>query len=383
MLVYIRADASIHIGAASVLRCLTLAEHLRRNRIRVRFVCRDLTGNLIDYVKSKDYEVIVLPQVGNSDTFLGTETFVRESRLEVPWFIDAEQTIELLQDEASSVDWFIIDHYALDHRYETSIQPYVNKIMVINELADRRHQCDLLLDFNYYEDMSLRYDGLVPESCVTLLGPKYAILGTEMIDHSYLLKPYDGSIQRIAIVFGSLDQAGETVKALRALLPVVMEKKELQVNVHLGKYNPYAEQVKELCWQMPDCRYYGHLGGIMEFTARPDLTISSVGMEMWDSCVMGIPNIAIAASHHQHNMAEHTAAAGAIYYLGMSNEVTSTSIQKHLMILMNNPLECLRISKNAMKLVDGLGAERIYKELTTATPSWKMTRPSRLTAYSP
>lgn len=51
--------------------------------------------------------------------------------------------------------------------------------MVIDDLANRKHDCDLLLDQNFYLDMNSRYEGLVPKHTKLLLGPKYALLREE------------------------------------------------------------------------------------------------------------------------------------------------------------------------------------------------------------
>lgn len=46
-------------------------------------------------------------------------------------------------------------------------------------IADRPHDCDLLLDQNLYTAMESRYENLVPSTCKKLLGPKYALLRPE------------------------------------------------------------------------------------------------------------------------------------------------------------------------------------------------------------
>jgi UDP-2,4-diacetamido-2,4,6-trideoxy-beta-L-altropyranose hydrolase len=156
MNIIIRADASIQIGTGHLMRCLTLANELRSKGIKASFVCRELPGNLCNFIENKGYSVYRLPDSRN-----------------VTWQTDAEQTKAILNEEQDA-DWLIVDHYALDRQWELQMKPHVKKIMVIDDLADRPHHCDLLLDQNLYFNQNTRYDELVPDYCKKLLGPKYA-----------------------------------------------------------------------------------------------------------------------------------------------------------------------------------------------------------------
>ena len=61
MKVCIRADASAEIGTGHVMRCLTLAMELRSRGDEVIFVCRELPGNLCDFLEEKGFNVARLP----------------------------------------------------------------------------------------------------------------------------------------------------------------------------------------------------------------------------------------------------------------------------------------------------------------------------------
>jgi len=77
--------------------------------------------------------------------------------------------------------------------------------MVIDDLANRPHDCDLLLDQNYYRDLEKRYQGLVPSECVMLIGPDYVLLRPEFTLARQRLKVRDGSIRRFLIFFWGSD----------------------------------------------------------------------------------------------------------------------------------------------------------------------------------
>ena len=58
--------------------------------------------------------------------------------------------------------WVLVDHRDLDIRWETILRECVERIIVIDDLANKKHDCDLLIDQNLYEEMDKRYINLVP-----------------------------------------------------------------------------------------------------------------------------------------------------------------------------------------------------------------------------
>jgi len=187
MRVAIRVDASLEIGTGHVMRCLTLAGELRCKDARIVFVCRELSGHLCDLIASKGFEVYRLgfDNVLSDKSSLCSENGNTDNQpahaawLGVDQYTDAQQTIDVLQKD-SPWDWLIVDHYALGAYWESAMRGVANKIMAIDDLSDREHDCNLLLDQNYFQEPNKRYKGLLPEHCETLLGPNYALLRPEL-----------------------------------------------------------------------------------------------------------------------------------------------------------------------------------------------------------
>lgn len=158
MNIAVRTDASVQLGSGHVMRCLTLADRLRRRGATVVFVCREGGGSLCDFIASMNYVIHRLPAQDCLETKL-----------------DAERTMIALRQDAP-IDWLVVDHYGLDRQWETALRAIARRIMVVDDLADRQHDCDVLLDQNYSTDGETRYQNLVPASCRCLLGPRYALL---------------------------------------------------------------------------------------------------------------------------------------------------------------------------------------------------------------
>ena len=215
---FFRVDASSQIGSGHVIRCLTLAKRLKQQGAICKFICRDHKNNLIEKIKKEDFEVVTLSNSIKAKSTQNTKNanLGYSSWIGASWREDAKQTINALNKE--KIDWLVIDHYGIDRRWEEKLRPYSIKIMVIDDLANRNHDCDLLLDQNLIANFKNRYQNLLPKNCSTLLGPQYALLQNEYKDLHLSATPRIGSIKRILVYFGGADQNNLTEIALSSFL---------------------------------------------------------------------------------------------------------------------------------------------------------------------
>ena len=175
--VAIRVDSSVAIGSGHLMRCLALAERFRRQgNAELHFISRDLEGNLHDRIKKEGFFLHVLPRHPLDKSLAGYDAW-----LTVPQDTDAEETRTALR-EIGKVDWLIVDSYALGKEWEREMRPFAGGIFVVDDLANREHDCDVLLDQNFYLDKERRYIGLVPDNCRLLLGPQHALLREEFYE---------------------------------------------------------------------------------------------------------------------------------------------------------------------------------------------------------
>ena len=171
-----RVDASLEIGTGHLMRCLTLADSFREQGAVCRFISRAHDGNLVELTRQRGYETFALP-VG--DSFVAPKEDVQPAHaswLGADWSTDAQQTLHVL--DGFEIDWLVVDHYALDARWERDVASACARIMVIDDLADRMHDCAVLLDQNLGRIAS-DYAGLLPSGCKVLVGVKYALLRSE------------------------------------------------------------------------------------------------------------------------------------------------------------------------------------------------------------
>ncbi len=314
-----RVDSSTQIGSGHLMRCLTLAAQLKgKANGHVTFICRDLDGNLSNIIIEKGFNVELLQQIPSSSDLEGYAKWLTVTQEQ-----DASETIEILKKNGH-IDRVVVDSYAIDEIWEKMIRPYTDEIFVIDDLANRKHDCDVLLDQNFYLDKEQRYNGLVPEACKMLLGPEHALLREEFYEAKKHLRKRDGSLHRILVFYGGSDLTDETTKAVNAL--IAMRLPEVDVDVVVGGSNEKREKIRELCSQYPFLHYHCQVSNMAEFMVNADLCLGAGGTTAWERLFLNLPAIVTAIAENQFKICEDCASAGLIQYLGRWYDVTVEDI---------------------------------------------------------
>lgn len=353
----LRVDVSNHIGTGHITRCLTLAEELCKLDSHVKFICRAHPGHMAEKVTKQGFQLSLLPEAGQA-----TETKAHEEDyaawLGVTQDQDAKETIAALRSERP--DWLIVDHYSLDVQWEKSLRPYAHNIMVIDDLANREHDCDLLLDQNYFQEPTQRYKGLLPEHCLTLLGPKYALLRREIRQAKQFARMRDNGITRVLIYFGGSDPDNMTGMALEAL--DCPDLSHLLVDVVVGPNNPHMEQLKEQASNRSQTRLHIQPEGFTELMLRADICIGAGGTTTWERLCLNLPSLVVTVAANQEELTKELDSAGFVKCIGKNENTTSYDIQKNLIqeIQKLENRECHSIMPNP---VDGLGTLRVAEAI--------------------
>lgn len=343
---FIRADASVQIGTGHVMRCLTLAGDLACEGWQVFFVIRDLPGNLAALIQKNGYGINVLPAV---ELAAGENQFEALGRR---WREDAEETGWFMLQQQTEADFcrLIVDHYALDAQWEQSLRSVTDEIMVIDDLANRYHDCDILLDQNYYRDMQGRYQGLVPQQCRLLLGPRYALLRSEFRRVKEHLQQRDGVLRRLLVFFGGSDPTQETLKTLRAI--GLLECRGMSVDVVVGLSNPGRKEIEQLCAPMAGVHFHCQVDNMAELIARADLAIGAGGTATWERCYLGLPALLVAVAENQVEMVQDLAETGAIEYLGWHEEVSAERLAQAVAELCEEPERLVAMGRRGLELFE-------------------------------
>jgi len=360
MKIAFRVDASLEIGTGHVMRCLTLADELCKCGATCFFICRQHPGNLAELIQERGFEVFLLGDAGQCFSHL-SNSIAHASWLGCKWQEDAEQTICCL--EHIQPDWLITDHYALDVKWEQKLRPYCNKFMVIDDLADRVHECDLLLDQNLVPEMEDRYLGKIPEDCLKLLGPKYALLQPIYAEIHERLPHRNGTVGRILVSFGGVDTYNLAGRVLSAFIQ--LDQTEIDVDVVIPSNSLFLESTNELVRDCNNIHIYSDLPTLSSLMKKADLAIGASGATSWERCCLGVPAMVYSIANNQDAIARGLSDAGACDYLGkLQDEVNiEKTIRSKLSEWLADCKGLQSMSEIARSITDGLGGIRVAQAL--------------------
>jgi UDP-2,4-diacetamido-2,4,6-trideoxy-beta-L-altropyranose hydrolase len=356
--VVFRADASLEIGTGHVMRCLTLAEALRQQGATCRFVSRSHAGNRIDTIRARGFEVAELPVTGHgAPAFAVTR---HDGWLGSDWRTDAQQTAAALG--GGQVDWLIVDHYALEMHWESALRPHVRHILAIDDLADRRHDCDLLLDQNLGRVAS-HYAALVPEGCRVLAGPQFALLRPQFaaLRAASLARRDRPTLEHLLISMGGIDAGNATGAVLDALRQCRLPA-DLHISVVMGGTAPALAAVREAAAGLPwHTEVLVDVEGMAALMASSDLAIGAAGSTAWERCCLGLPSVVVALADNQRDAAGLLQGAGAAVCVDLGAEFAASLQQALARVASGEPLVAMSLA--ARRITDGAGCGRVVADI--------------------
>lgn len=355
--VLFRADASQTIGTGHVMRCLTLADALRSQSFECVFVCRPLAESLACRIREAGHGLIVLPE----------GLAAPEGLVEAVWPGVAQDEDARLCLEAvgtGGFDWVIVDHYGLDGRWQATIRGTIARVMVVDDLANRAHDCDLLLDHNVGRKPS-DYEGLVPPGAKVLAGPTFALLRPQFAESraAALTRRDKPALSRMLISVGGADPQNLTGRLLRLLNEAGLPQ-ALEIKVVIGALGRFTDDVREAARAMRHpTEVLVDVADMARLMAECDLAIGAAGATALERCCLGLPGIVLVLAENQKPGAEALAAAGcALIVFPDSPAGLEADLANALGRLMSGGME--EQTRNIARLgVDGLGCDRVVRAL--------------------
>jgi UDP-2,4-diacetamido-2,4,6-trideoxy-beta-L-altropyranose hydrolase len=361
MKVVFRADASIEMGTGHVMRCLALADELKRHGHKCSFICRDHPGHLGKLIADKGFGLDLLKVRDFEDSRFSENNGTRHAKwLGVSWEVDARQSQEALGD--TNPEWLIVDHYALDGHWERQVGPSVGRIMGIDDLADREHQVDLLLDQNLGRTAN-DYNELLPDHCIRLIGPRYALLRSEFSEFRVrsLRRREKAELGRILISMGGTDTPNTTASVLQALEASDLPS-TLNLDVIMGSTAPWLDQIHHLSdISRFDINVSTDVRAMAERMCLADLSIGAAGSTSWERCVLALPSIVVSQAYNQSEILEALSGAGAAEKLDFPFD--DMELFRILNRFLKAPEKLSAMAKNAARICDGMGVGRVFERL--------------------
>ncbi|GCL62642.1 UDP-2,4-diacetamido-2,4,6-trideoxy-beta-L-altropyranose hydrolase [Pseudaquabacterium pictum] len=343
--VAVRADAGPALGSGHVMRCLTLAAALRQRGAQVHFVCRDGAGHLGGRIAAD----------GHGLTLLG-KTLTAEQ--------DAHHSRAALAEawRGAGCDLLLVDHYQLDASWEQALRPACRRLAAIDDLADRPHAVDLLLDQNLGR-MVGDYAALLPAAAVRLIGPRYALLRPEFAAArtTSLARRGTGSWRHLLLSLGGADPHQGTLHCLQALAACPLPP-DVQVTVVLGALASTRPSIQALLPTLPFAtRLLTDVADMAPLLAEADLAIGAAGGSAWERCCLGLPSLLLVLADNQRPGTQALDAAGAALSLGGIDDLAArlpAALQQ-----LAQPGRLAALSAAASAITDGQGAARVADAL--------------------
>jgi len=353
MLAVFRVDSSHQIGIGHVMRCLTLAQSLTSKGVVCHFICRDHSGNLIKEILQRGYTVHSLKMQCYeykypiySDWLGGTQVS------------DAKECRHIIS--RLNADFVVVDHYAIGAEWTKIIAPICCNIMVIDDLADRQHFCQILLDQTFKRSEN-DYLDLVPLECKLLCGSMYALLDSSFVKMrpQSLARRVDLKLERILVNFGGVDGLNFTQKVLSALQNIDIPS-GCEIDVVMGQTAPSVEATRSLAMHMQrPTRVHVGVKNMAELMAASDLAIGAAGATSWERCCLGLPSVMIVSAENQKLIAESLSEAGA----AITTDIEDVADAIDFLLREENREMLYQLSAASSIICDGLGVERITQHI--------------------
>jgi len=357
--VIFRVDATSATGGGHLSRCVSLALACNKLGLKTEFICSSGTRTTVDKIlKLHNISFSFLP--AESSAAAVSDDSMSSSIDYQTW--DAQSVIDILKGKAEKAQWLVIDSYRLDIIFEKIMRATVNKICVIEDLPNRNHDCDLLIDQNWKSTAVGEYENRLPPNCKLLLGPEFALLDSSIID----VGRKNNSISDIAdvlIYFGDADAQNQTEFVLNTIDCSLFEG--IRVNVVLGWTNRHAATVRSK-FQRPrhiEIEFFQSSSGFFDLMKRSDIAIGAGGTSIWERMFIGLPAIVISTAVNQERSCLGLYHEGLIVYLGSWLEVNQSKLRTAFLNATQSPTLLSSMSSRGKKLIDGHGALRAAKNI--------------------
>jgi UDP-2,4-diacetamido-2,4,6-trideoxy-beta-L-altropyranose hydrolase len=360
MKIAFRVDANAEIGLGHLMRCLSLADRLAAAGACCHFLGY---GDVVRERAAERHVFHSLPDVPAQKLADADVEGAQDYAHWLPggWRADAAACLDVLAD-IGRVDWLVVDHYALDRRWEEMLVPATIRLMVIDDLVDRDHACDLLLDQNLVDGMETRYHLRVPAGCRQLLGPGYALLRPEFAASraAAQARPTLAGVNSILVMFGGVDAVDLTSEAVAALRELAYAG---SLNVVVGPLYANVATLRKSLAALPGAILHVAPCGIADLVAGADFVVGSPGVSSWERCVLGAPAAVVTVATNQAQIATALARVGAHWHLGASGSGTFDALKAALALALHSPDSLEGMRRHAFAVCDGLGTDRVVRHL--------------------
>ncbi len=310
-------------------RCLTLARALRKNW-DICFASRAGTAETVPALGRAGYRLISLADGG-------------------------DEAKQLVQDAPRGCDLLVVDHYGLDASFEGACRGWAKRIVVLDDLADRPHDCDVLVDQTPGRQPG-NYAKLVAPSCQVLAGAAYALLDPRFRQRRAMPRRAPEIVRAVLVNFGGTDPDGATRMAVDALIDAKLDG---PFHIVLDSRNSRFAEVAALAASRAGATLLSDVEDMAGLMSECDMALGAGGVTALERCCIGLPSLIAQVAENQRGNAMALATGGAAQNLGAARVLDKKELVAALKSLAADQLLRQSMALAGRMLVDGLGAARV------------------------
>jgi UDP-2,4-diacetamido-2,4,6-trideoxy-beta-L-altropyranose hydrolase len=329
-----RADASTQIGGGHIRRCLVLADALRAVGWDCTFATASGSTSIVPQLLQSKHEYVEV-DTDDSDTLIS-------------------------QVGRHGYDLLVVDHYGLDAAFERSCCKWAKRVLVIDDLANRPHDCDVLLDPTLGRAAG-DYALLLARETVLLLGPNYALLEPRFFIQRLAMELQRPSVQELFVSFGMVDTFDLSGWAIEAAQAAGLR---VSINIAVGSASPNVGALRAAAARAARKIHIEiDSDNIAPMMATADVAVGAGGGTSWERCCLGLPSLIITVADNQHEGAIALDRAGAARHLGPVKSVSVNRMAAEIARLADDHSGRVAMQASAFAVTDGLGAARVVSTL--------------------
>jgi UDP-2,4-diacetamido-2,4,6-trideoxy-beta-L-altropyranose hydrolase len=330
-----RAAASPSIGGGHVVRSVAIANALRAAGAACTFFVNEDAMKAVPLLAQSGHGLIATPQ-------------------------DNEAAVALAKTQ-TRFDWLVVDDYSLAAAQEIPWRAVAKNILVVDDLADRVHDCDMLLDSNPGRGTQ-DYSRLVPAAARLLLGGAYAPLRAEFaLSRATALARRAATTrpERLLVSFGLVDPGGITAQAVSAVAAALPG---LAMDVVLGPFSQSRAKIEAAAY--PQVTLHVAPPSMSDLMIASDIALGAGGSTAWERACLGLPAIAVVLAENQRGFAHDLATRGVLFAVEETPDLWKTVV-RDLSVLIDDKSVWQKMSRAAATACDGLGAQHIVQAMLT------------------
>ena len=372
---YIRADGSGKTGAGHLMRCLTIAEALRKQLRKAKSSKENGKGGLekerICFVSADEASAEFVRQRGYEAKVLHTDP----ERMEE----EAPVLEELFKTPGERL--FLADSYFVTPAYLQALGKY-GPVVLMDDMAEQSYPVDMIVNYNLFASPQ-KYRELYPAlddriiSCIGsrettaalekrriigCIGSRFIPVRKQFVGCTYQIRK---SVKRVLITAGGGDEhniAGQIAQALLNSTP----GEDICFGIVSGSFHPHFQKLKAWEKECGRIRIFHDVKDMAGLMKECDLAITAGGTTVYELAALGVPFICFSYAANQEALAEYIGTHEIAGYAGKwhkDRQGTMKKIQELFSDFYKDPQKREEAHTKEIRLVDGQGADRIAQAI--------------------